>query len=255
MRQLLLPGALAAGRRVELSGDDYHYLVRVLRTSPGDRFAAIDESGARWLVQAVSDDGTRLVVRVVEDAAHEARFPRLTLYQAVPKASKLDDTIRRLVQFGVHRICPVITERTIARPDAAGARLDRWRRVAREAVQQSGADSPAEVLDPRPLHEIRPAAAALALVLHPEPLAQTSLHGYLGRIPDEVELVVGPEGGLTDAEVSHLREVGFEPLWLGPQVLRSESAALYAAAALRLLIVEYAHWQPASPSTNPSAST
>jgi 16S rRNA (uracil1498-N3)-methyltransferase len=247
MRQLLLPGALAAGRQVELAGEDYHYLSRVLRKVPGDRLTAIDEVGRRWSVAVIADDGSRLTLLVETEVAPADRFPRVTLYQAIPKGRKLDDVVRQLVQFGVHRICPLVTERTIVRPDEGSGRVERWRRIAREAVQQSGAGTPAEVLPPRDIGELRAQPGALSLVLHTEPLAQTSLHGYLGRIPDEVELVVGPEGGFAGTEISRLREAGFEPLWLGPQVLRSESAALFAAAAIRLLIVEYAHWQPAGP--------
>jgi len=248
MKQLLLPGALAAGQRVELTGDEYHYLVRVLRKTPGDRFPGIDALGTRWSMEIERDDGDRLVLGAHEPesaAGTDAVFPRVTLYQAVPKGNKLDDVVRQLVQFGVHRICPIITERTIARPEPGSARLDRWRRISREAVQQSGADQPVEILDPKPLAGVRPEDHALSFVLHQEPLAQASLHGYLGTIPDAVELVVGPEGGFADSELSSLLDSGFEPLWLGPQVLRSESAALFAAAALRLLIVEHAQWQPA----------
>jgi len=241
MKQLLLPEALAAGQRVELVGDEYHYLVRVLRKAPGDRFHAIDAGGARWSVEVERDDGERIVLVAHELLAASGRsFPRVTLYQAIPKGNKLDDVIRQLVQFGVQRICPIITERTIARPDSGSVRLDRWRRIAREAVQQSG-----EVLDPQPLETVVPEHDAVSLVLHQEPLARASLHGYLGIIPEAVELVVGPEGGFADSELSRLLASGFEPLWLGPQVLRSESAALFASAALRLLIVEHAQWQPA----------
>ncbi len=247
MKQLLLPEALAAGQRVELTGDEYHYLVRVLRSRPGDRIPAIDASGVRWAMEVERDDGDRIVLSASEAVtASGTVLPGVTLYQAIPKGNKFDNVIRQLVQFGVHRICPVITDRTIARPDPGSQRLDRWRRVAREAVQQSGADQPAEILDPRPLDDVQPDDRALSLVLHQEPLAQASLHGYLGSIPEAVELVVGPEGGFADSELSSLVDSGFEPLWLGPQVLRSESAALFAAAALRLLIVEHAQWQPAN---------
>ena len=132
----------------------------------------------------------------------------------------------------------------VVRPESGGNRTERWERIAREAVQQSGAQRPVEVAEPVGLESIASAPRALSLVLHPEPLAQTTLHGYLGSIPDEIELVVGPEGGLCGDEIEELGSRGFQPLWLGPQVLRSESAALFAAAAIRILILERATWQP-----------
>ncbi len=254
MRQLLLSRPLHAGQHVEIDGDDYHYLRHVLRLRPGSRVPALDARGFRWELELLEDNGSRLVARVCSSARHgEAAFPRLTLYQAIPKGSRFDDLVRQLVQFGVDRICPVFSERTVSRPDREGGRVDRWRRVAREAVQQSGAARPVEIVLPQPLAGIHPTDGALALVLHTDgapsdgaPLAQSTLHGYLGEVPEEVDLVVGPEGGFTDSELAGLLGKGFRPLWLGPQVLRSESAALFAAAAVRILVLERAHWQPRS---------
>ncbi len=255
MRQLLVPRALRPGQRLDLTGSDYHYLSVVLRLRAGDTVPALDAEGSRWDLQLLENDGSKLVALVEAGAKAGALvFPRLTLYQAIPKGSRFDDLVRQLVQFGIDRICPVFTERTVSRPDREGTRVDRWRRVAREAVQQSGANRPVGVEPPQELAEIRPTDGALALVLHAErcpldlpgdyPLAQSTLHGYLGEVPDDIDLVVGPEGGFTDAELIGLFGKGFRPLWLGPQVLRSESAALFAAAAVRILVLERDHWQP-----------
>lgn len=260
MRQLLLPGALAAGQQVVLTGDDYHYLATVLRLRPGARLTVLDEAGARWTLELVDDDGHGLRARVESrattgsarepvaaiDAGGAGGFPGVTLYQAIPKGRTFDESVRALVQAGVTRICPVVTERTVVRPGGGSSRTERWRRIAREAVQQSGAERPVDVHEPRDLPEVTATPQALSLVLHTEPLAQTSLHGYLGDTPNEIELVVGPEGGFSAGELDGLIERGFAPLWLGPQVLRSESAALFAAAAMRILILERDWWQPAT---------
>ncbi|MFW6260406.1 MAG: RsmE family RNA methyltransferase [Spirochaetota bacterium] len=275
MRQLLLPGALDAGVRIALTGEDYHYLARVLRLRPGARLPALDESGARWTLELLDDDGRRLLARVEpgtseaaagDDAAsgcataaaagrgssHAAAgsptlsFPGITVYQAIPKGRAFDESVRALVQAGVTRICPVVTERTVVRPSGGSSRTERWRRIAREAVQQSGAGRPTEVLEPVELSAVAARSEALSLVLHTEPLAQTSLHGYLGDTPNEIELVAGPEGGFSADELDGLIERGFSPLWLGPRVLRAESAALFAAAAMRILILEREWWQPAT---------
>jgi 16S rRNA (uracil1498-N3)-methyltransferase len=245
MRQLLLPGERSAGQQLELTGDDYHYLARVLRLRPGDTVPAMDEAGTRWIAALLSDDGVRLLVRVDPMHTPHVTLPAITVYQAIPKGRKLDEPLRQLVQAGVTRICPIVTERTIVRAEGGSARLDRWRRIAREAVQQSGAERPAEVVEPLPLRDVRAADRALSLFLHTEPLAQTTLHGYLGDTPSVVELVVGPEGGFSESEIDTLRAAGFSSLWLGPQVLRTESAALFAVAAVRILVLERAHWQPA----------
>lgn len=246
MRQLLLPEVLSAGQRVELAGADYHYLAHVLRRGRGDEIDALDARGSRWRLSILDDGGDRFVARVAPsgDAEPEMHLPPITVYQAIPKGRKLDEWVRALVQAGVHKICPLVTDRTVVQPERGGTRVQRWQRIAREAVQQSGASRPVVVTEPRDLADVVPAADALSLVLHTEPIAQTTLHGYLGVIPNEVELLVGPEGGLTDVELESVLDRGFAALWLGPQVLRSESAALFAAAAIRILILERAHWQP-----------
>ncbi|MFW5788931.1 MAG: RsmE family RNA methyltransferase [Spirochaetota bacterium] len=262
MRQLQLSGALAAGRQVAITGDDYHYLSTVLRLRPGARLRAIDEAGARWTLELLDNDGRRLLARVEPPAAADGpadgpageradalrrdALPPVTLYQAIPKGRTFDESVRALVQAGVTRICPVVTERTVVRPSGGSSRTERWRRIAREAVQQSGAARPAEIHEPRELSAVTATPESLSLVLHTEPLAQTSLHGYLGDTPNGIELVVGPEGGFSADELDGLIERGFSPLWLGPQVLRSESAALFAAAAMRILILERDWWQPAT---------
>ncbi|MFP4113118.1 MAG: RsmE family RNA methyltransferase [Spirochaetota bacterium] len=259
MRQLLLSGERSAGEQVEIAGEDHHYLARVLRLGPGDTFPVLDDAARRWTGCVVDDAGDRFLIRLDEPADSDddgepavglgtvVDLPPVTLYQAIPKGRKFDEPLRQLVQAGVTTVVPIVTERTIVRPEGGGARLDRWQRIAREAVQQSGAGQPARVLEPESLGRVQPSASALSLFLHPEPLAQTSLHGYLGEVPRAIELVVGPEGGFSPPEVDYLLRAGFSSLWLGPQVLRAESAGLFAAAAIRILILERAQWQPASP--------
>lgn len=258
MRRLVVPEPLAAGRRIQIVGDDHHYLARVLRLRPGATVPALDVADRHWLLVIDEIGADRLTAHATEPADHRVTpdhpgpaltgssapaFPRVTVYQAIPKGRKLDEPIRALVQAGVTRIAPIVTRRTVVRPDGTG-RSDRWQRIAREAVQQSGGTQVVRVDEPRPLTDLTPTDGALSLVLHPEPLAHATLHGYLGVVPSEVELVVGPEGGLAEEELSMLLDRGFRPLWLGPQVLRTESAALFAAAAVRILVLERAHWQP-----------
>ncbi|MFW5683214.1 MAG: RsmE family RNA methyltransferase [Spirochaetota bacterium] len=256
MRQLQLPRALSAGEQVELAGDEYHYLARVLRRRPGDQLTVLDAAGRHWRLLVQTDDGSKLTARVdpIPDGAGVAlpgsalpgaeAMPAIALYQAIPKGRKLDESIRQLVQAGVDRVHPITTERTVVRPDGGGNRIDRWQRIAREAVQQSGAPRPVEIAEPVALDHVHPRPGALALVLHTQPLAQTTLHRYLAETPSAVDLVVGPEGGFTDVEVELLRDRGFQPLWLGPRILRAESAVLFAIAALGILILERASWQP-----------
>ena len=247
MRQLLLSGEIESGESVRLEAEDFHYLARVLRLSVGDRFELLDAAGNRHAA-TISRLGEGFLIATAEPLAREDRsYPQVpvTLYQAIPKGQKTDLIIRQTVQSGVTTFVPLLTERTVVRSDGfSPARLERWRRVAREAVQQSGAATPVEIRAPVRLAEVTAARGAISLVLHTKPIAQQTLHGYLDRVPLQVELLVGPEGGLTETEVARLEECGFQALHLGPRVLRTETAAVFALGAVQILLKERDSWRP-----------
>jgi 16S rRNA (uracil1498-N3)-methyltransferase len=100
-----------------------------------------------------------------------------------------------------------------------------------------------EVTPPAKLTDLHPVPGAVSLFLHTEPIAFHTLHGYLDRVPERVELAIGPEGGFSPSEVTLLTERGFRPLHLGQRVLRTESAALFALGAVQILIQERHSWQ------------
>jgi 16S rRNA (uracil1498-N3)-methyltransferase len=271
MKQFLLPAAAenaggedGAGRVVRLSGRDYHYLVRVRRLRPGDVFNAVEPGGAVVRVLVRSAEGGVLLGEclppVPETGGNAAGvyagpLPPLALFQALPKGAKMDLIVRQAAEGGVAVVAPFVSGRSTPRPepDAAG-RLERWRRIVREARQQSGS-AVATAVDPlrnfgealafweelRERYE-RPAA----LLLHPEtggpPLETGSFHGYLGNAPCLVAIAVGPEGGFSPAETERFIAEGFKPVSLGNTVLRAETAAVYAAAAIRIILEERESW-------------
>jgi len=245
MRHLLVSSEVGPGERIRLGSGDCHYLVDVLRLGPGSEFDLLD-GGGRMFRATIAEAGDDYLVAVVGEM-HTQTEPVIpvVLYQAVPKGQKLDDIIRQAVQAGATTIVPLITERTIVRETAPPeTRMDRWRRVAREAVQQSGALAPIEITAPMPITEISAGTESVALFLHTQTIAQSTLHGYLDRVPERVELVVGPEGGFAEAEVSLLADRGFRPLYLGPRVLRTETAAVFALGAVQILLQERGSWRP-----------
>ena len=246
MRHLLLRSALRTGETVQLSSSDAHYISHVLRLTEGDRFDALDSEGALYTLRIVS--AREGVTALVEEERHGrgpgAQGVAVTLYQAVPKGNRFSEIVRQAVQAGATRIVPLHTERTVVRSEGA-ERVRRWERVAREAVQQSGAVVPVVIDPPTDIAAIYPAEDALSLVLHERPIAQGSLHGYLERVPRCVELVVGPEGGFSETEMNLLQSRGFRPLYLGPRVLRTDTAAVFALGAVQMIVEERDTWQPA----------
>lgn len=279
MKQFLLPSPLIRGGEgggdlVRLSGRDYHYLVRVRRLRPGAVFDAVEPGGARVRVLVRSVEGGVLLGERLETeetppspAPDAVALPPLVLFQALPKGAKMDLIVRQAAEGGVAAVAPFASARSVPRPERTGGggpgRLERWRRIVREARQQSGSAVATTVEPPRSFegalafwgelrgrHE-RPAG----LLLHPEPEIRRdfgeagggafeggSFHGCLGNRPGLVAIAAGPEGGFSPAEAARFAEEGFTPVSMGNTVLRAETAAVYAAAAVRIILLESESW-------------
>ena len=246
MKQLVLPPGSRLGDRVELWDKEHHYLARVRRIVVGDRVASLDGSSRLVLeVTGVTPDHT--VLRVVEDLSiAPPPSTRIVLFPFLLKARKLDNVVRQAAEAGVWSIVPVVGDHCVSRADEEdGARKAlRWATIAKEAAQQSGNPRVTEVLAPvasRKVPDFWNDAGPL-LVFHEATLDKGSLHRYLFPRPETVGLIVGPEGGLSPAEVETFLAREALPVWLGPFVLRAETASLYAVAAVNTILQETPEW-------------
>jgi 16S rRNA (uracil1498-N3)-methyltransferase len=262
MKQFILSAAPDGGGFVRITGRDFHYLSRVRRFRPGAVFDALLPGGENARIRVVSLGEGCLTGECLPldgaagGAGQEKRraspLPPLVLFQALPKGAKMDLIIRQAAEGGIAEIVPVISAYSVPHPDDSGGRLGRWRRIIREARQQSGSGINTTVREPaafgaaleyweelRGKHE-RPAG----LLIHQDPLEQGSFHEYLGKRPDLVALAVGPEGGFSPEEASRCMAAGFKPLTMGDAILRTETAALYAQAAIRIILLESSSWMP-----------
>ncbi len=217
-----------------LTPEDARHALKVLRMSPGDE-AELICGGCRYRAVLRKD----AVLEAVEALpSTEARL-RITLYQGLPKADKMDWIVQKAVEIGIARIVPVMMERCIMKlgaPDAA-KKQERWQRIAREAGKQSGRCLLPEVAAPVLLRDLpRLASESEACVVPWEearsmgPLAFSKSHPGLRSLG----ILIGPEGGIDPLEIALLRN-SFQPLTLGPRILRTETAGLAAAAALLAL--------------------
>ena len=152
----------------------------------------------------------------------------------------------------MHRLVPVVTRHSVSDPLGAGKgakKVERWRTIAKEAVQQSGRPTLPEVDEPCELDQLVSSfptlPRGLCIFFHESASEAEPLHKILsfeGEAPDEIWIIVGPEGGLSDEEVAKLRRTGCVAAYLGPQVLRSETAALYGVAAVKTVVGEGEIW-------------
>jgi 16S rRNA (uracil1498-N3)-methyltransferase len=227
---------------LRLTPEESHHLVIVNRAARGDTVVAFDGRGHEWVCE-LSDDNRIHAVLKVRFAQTAKPLPfEITLGQALPKGPHMDAIVRKATELGAACIVPLESDRTQVRLDdeRADKKAEKWQAAALEAAKQCG--------NPW-LPEIAPAQSAttfmersrgydLKLIASLQPGAKTlknvlaAFHTANGRAPKKVLWLIGPEGDFTPAEASLAKSCGFEPITLGPLVLRCETAAIYALSVL-----------------------
>jgi len=249
LKQFLLPGWYRGESRISLDGEDFRYLVRVLRKRAGDRLAAVDAGGTGFVLRILRVGRSECDVELAPAAVAPVSpgGTRITLMQCLPKGRKIDLIVRQATEAGVERIVLVLSEHSQVRPDEKDARVPRLRKIAREALQQSGAPRLPEIEEPRSLASVAQGAGQwdTALFFHEKPRGGAALHQLLAGTPRSVAILIGPEGGLSGDEAALLEGAGFHPVYLGDSVLRVETAALYALGAVKTILQERDAWIPA----------
>ncbi|MBF0142326.1 MAG: 16S rRNA (uracil(1498)-N(3))-methyltransferase [Magnetococcales bacterium] len=238
--RLFFAEELATGRRLVLAKATLHYLTRVMRLPPGSAVRLFDGRGGEWeAVMERQESGWSLLIGDHHPPLPEAPL-RITLVQGLPKGGGLDWVVQKGVELGITALVPLVCRRGVSRPIAARAdhQGERWRKIAIEAAEQCGRDR-LPLLHPPTTWE------KLAALLPPGPRflfwEEAAIGANLGRFSGEsptgeVTLLIGPEGGLAEEEVIHARDhLGFVIARLGPRILRTETAALAAIAAVQTL--------------------
>jgi 16S rRNA (uracil1498-N3)-methyltransferase len=178
-------------------------------------------------------------------------LPPIALFQGLPKGAKMDLIGRQAAEGGISVVVPFESEYSTAKQGKdSKEKIKRWERIIKEARQQSGSAIETKILPTctfdallqywKSLKNKYP--SPLGIMLHQEALDKGTLHGYLDTRPDFVAMAVGPEGGFSPGEVSRFLAAGFRPMVLGSTILRTETAALYGAAAIRITLLESEAW-------------
>ena len=263
------PAATADAAEIRLAPEESHHLVTVNRCGRGDPVVAFDGRGREWLTECVDPSKSAAILRVKESRQAPPRPHEITLAQALPKGSTMDDIVRQATEIGAARIVPLLSERTQVHleGDRADKKIEKWRTAAIGAAKQCGNPwlpeiAPITKLDEfissgwSPIstsatglrHGFGPQAGAgmetgahlfdLKLVASLHGGATTlkkALGGYTakhGHAPRRVLWLVGPEGDFSPAEMIAAITAGCQPITLGPLVLRSDTAAVYALSIL-----------------------
>lgn len=233
--RLYQPGPLSAGDTITLDGTGLTHAVRVLRLRAGAELVLFDGRGGEYAAVLERAERRSATVRIERHSPVERESPlHVTLVQGLSRGERMDYTLQKAAELGVAAIRPVLCERSAPSGDAGRLhkRWQHWRGVLIGACEQCGRNTPPELAEPLPLTDWLDGFARDGLHLLLDPLADTGLHA-LPRPPGPITLLVGPEGGLSDAERDRARGVGFRGVRLGPRVLRTETAGMAALAVLQ----------------------
>lgn len=234
MRRFLIdPGRIKSGR-AWLDGSEAHHARDVLRLKTGDTALLVDGSGREYLSRIVSISRDQIEMEIIDQGPGLGEIELdLTLGLALIRSESFELVVRKGTELGLKTLVPVSTSRTVLRldPDRAAGRLERWRRIAGQAVKQCRRSLPVEVRPVAGLPEFLSAAAGadLKVMLHQGPrLGGRNWRDLIGRgpRPRSAWVLIGPEGGFTENETALAQKKGFEIMGLGPRILRSETAAL-----------------------------
>jgi 16S rRNA (uracil1498-N3)-methyltransferase len=249
LTRVYVDAPLESGARVTLERSAASHVTRVLRLRCGDELMLFNGRGGEYAARIDTVHGGEVTLAVGEARPAERESPlRITLAQGISRGERMDFVVQKATELGLTRLAPLYTERSIVRLDAhqADRKLLHWRAVAIAACEQCGRNRLPEISPAGELTEFVRAASVAAhsaaglsggghLRLLLSPTAERRIGDLEGPV-NEAIVLVGPEGGLADAEQDAAATAGFTAVQLGPRVLRTETAAI---AALTLLQREF----------------
>ena len=214
-----------------------HHLTHVLRLAAGDGLTVFDGRGSEYAarIERIDKSGVRLKLGEPSAVSRESSL-QITLAQGLSSGERMDYTVQKAVELGVHSIQPLAVERSVVRlsGERAAKRLSHWQAVVIAACEQCGRNHVPPVAPLAPYARWLACLGSDELRLTLSPSAGLTLH-ELQRPASSIVLLVGPEGGLAPRELRDAEAAGFTAVRLGPRVLRTETAALAAIAAMQVL--------------------
>lgn len=240
-RRFYVPGRFRERQTVVIEGREARHIGQVLRMKPGDILLLLDGLGSEYQGEIKEVSAGRVIVTVLAREESSPEPPvRVVLAQGIPRGDKLEFIIQKGTELGLARLVPLLTPRSVVRPDREWEknRAARWERVAAEAAKQCRRSVLPKIDSVHSLEQALRMIPQSALAIIPwEGEGEVWLKDLLrGERASEVWVFIGPEGGWEQREVELAREAGVIPVTLGPRILRTETAAL---TLLSILMYEW----------------
>jgi len=233
---------LTCGETTFLGEDSSNHLIRVLRSKVDSPVVLFNGDGFDYQCTTldINSKKTHLSIESRTEVNNESNL-KITLIQGLSRQDRMETTIQKSVELGVNKIIPVICQRSNLKTnkDKLTKKLSHWRKVAISACEQSGRCTIPEITDVILLHDINQSTKQGTLKITLNPAAEISLknidkmHNDIAH--DEIDIIIGPEGGLNDDELLFLESNNFISVSCGPRILRTETAGPAVISALQVL--------------------
>ncbi len=220
LQRLAITPSQMQNDQILLTPPQQHYLGRVLRLQTGDRFIAMDGRGKWWLAKLSGEEA-----EILESLAVDTELPvAIALLIALPKGNGFDEVVRCCTELGVASITPLISDRTLLNPSSQ--KLERWRRIAQEAAEQSERAFVPTILEPMPFNQA--VTSGTHRYICEARGSYPHLKTAIDPLASEVVIAIGPEGGWTSQEIAAAIAIGFQPVSLGGRILRAVTSPIVA---------------------------
>jgi 16S rRNA (uracil1498-N3)-methyltransferase len=217
-----------------ITGNDVHHIKKVLRLKVGAEISLCDKEKAveyYGVITDIGEDSIRCELRYVQETEQELPA-KVYLFQALPKADKMELVIQKAVELGIHEIIPVAAARSVVRLDEkkAAAKIKRWQGISEAAAKQSKRGIIPAIREVMSFAEAIKVAADMDLSIIPYEMAEdiNNTRNVITSIKhgQTVAIFIGPEGGFAPEEIALAKEAGVQPITMGKRILRTETAAL-----------------------------
>lgn len=221
---------LAAGQGLSefiatLDRDESRHVVNALRLKVNDEVSLFNGQGVDAIGRVVSTAKPGVQVKVATWLPAQSQGPTVVIASAIPKGPRADAMIQQLSQVGATQLIPLHSERSVVKP--GDGKLDKFRRAALESAKQCGRSILMDIAESQTFADVLRSEMSCRLIAH---ATGTPMQEVIAQPPDSTLILVGPEGGWTDDEQSQAAAAGFKAVWLGPHIMRIETAAVIAAA-------------------------
>lgn len=235
MHKFFVPKENISEDTVLITGDDVKHIGKVLRLRVSDEINVSDGCGTEYICSINNIDKKEVECSITSKFINETESNiKITLFQGLPKAQKMDLIVQKGVEIGISEIKTVITDRVVVKTEARDLsnKIERWNKISNEAAKQSGRGTIINVAEPISFKEAIDLVSDFDLALIPyENEEGIGLKKTLDGKTNikSVAIFIGPEGGFSDEEIAIARENGIHSVTLGPRILRTETAGLVAS--------------------------